>query len=45
MINLAILEKVRFSYFSTGRTSAADLAVADIHALAEKTLGTSGGTR
>jgi len=42
-ISLAILEKARFSYFSKGRTSAADLEVADIYALAERVVGVSGG--
>lgn len=41
-INLSILEKARFSFFSTGRTSAADMQVADLENLAEKTVGTIG---
>ena len=42
-ISLSILEKAAYSYFSNGRTSAADLEVANIHALTEKVIGLSGG--
>lgn len=42
-ISLAILEKATYSYFSKGRTSAADLEVANIYALTEKVIGVSGG--
>ncbi|MBU1318128.1 MAG: 50S ribosome-binding GTPase [candidate division Zixibacteria bacterium] len=41
-INLSILEKVRFSFFSTGRASAADLQVANMKNLAGKVVGTIG---
>jgi flagellar biosynthesis protein FlhF len=42
-ISLAILEKATYSYFSNGRTSAADLEVANIYKLTEKLIGVSGG--
>ncbi|MCK4657495.1 MAG: 50S ribosome-binding GTPase, partial [candidate division Zixibacteria bacterium] len=42
-ISLAILEKATYSYFSNGRTSAADLEVANIYALTERVVGVSGG--
>jgi flagellar biosynthesis protein FlhF len=42
-INLAILEETRFSYFSKGRTSAADLEPASVSRLAKNLIGTSVG--
>jgi len=41
-INLSILEKARFSFFSTGRTSVADLQVANMKNLTGKVVGTIG---
>jgi len=41
-ISLSILENVKFSYFSKGRTSASDLQPADLRTLVTKVVGTRG---
>jgi flagellar biosynthesis protein FlhF len=45
VLSLALLEQCRFSYFSSGRTSAADLEVANLQKLAELLLDAAGGVK